>query len=566
MSAELPTSRFIGTEVPVAYTFALSFHGSKRRKVRNVARALAEAIGEDRVFFDEFHKDQFLGAGAKSRFRDIYTNQSAVVVPFFSDRYDDGGWTGYEWDDIRKFVDSAKVKPVALDESCPAGWSAGGVPVDGRKLTGKQIAEDLLTLSGVTVVPSSGVLQQVNAEAQQTNGAAAVESGFIVAVDIWDFAAVPPSHLEAIISAMWESGTELGLVSDVTYGMLDGIISIHRKGDYQSLVDGCAKWIDEFSKRSKEIVGEESIELRVAIHRGDYLVIDKRSVVVGAGPNEASRLVRMAGRRQLVLSERFVTGWKEHVSWKPSKGGELSNVRPRPQLDPIQLHIKDDELSEFRFWRFEGKSPVYGSALRKADYASRALGEIIKQIEEEFVEQIQAVRSSLDAGKLDTRVSVFVADPEDNNTLVSTEFRYIRPQQRSQRPESHCKKGQTTYALRGNSGLPEGPIALAYTTMQPVVCSGLPDFSKQPEKYLSSLSMDPWNLPSSTIQEFGCHARSFLAVPCWLHENAPVPEAVLCIDCMHSLKSVSETYLEDCAMSFGRYYGLLVAALVWIRT
>ena len=89
------------------FAIALSFPGEHRHLVLDVARLLAETLGHDRIFFDEWYEDELVGSGAPEKLAKIYGEESDVVVPFFSKRYEKP-WCKVGWRRFGPFSRSDK--------------------------------------------------------------------------------------------------------------------------------------------------------------------------------------------------------------------------------------------------------------------------------------------------------------------------------------------------------------------------------------------------------------------------------------------------------------------------
>lgn len=85
------------------FAIAVSFPGEHRRFVRNVVKRLAEKLGRDRVFYDEWYQSELLGLNADLKLRHYYREQSELVVPFFSEHYEKD-WCQIEWSAIRAML------------------------------------------------------------------------------------------------------------------------------------------------------------------------------------------------------------------------------------------------------------------------------------------------------------------------------------------------------------------------------------------------------------------------------------------------------------------------------
>jgi hypothetical protein len=72
---------------PKRFAIAVSFPGEHRRFVRKVVGRLADVLGRERVFFDEWHEGELLGLDGDLKLRRCYRDWSDLVVPFFSEHY-----------------------------------------------------------------------------------------------------------------------------------------------------------------------------------------------------------------------------------------------------------------------------------------------------------------------------------------------------------------------------------------------------------------------------------------------------------------------------------------------
>ena len=139
------------------FHIALSFPGEHREFVLNVAEALATEITRDRVFYDEWHEVELLGAGGDLKLQSMY-EQANLVVPFFSQFYGNR-WCSMEWETIRGILLNRRkddaVIPVHLDDTDVPGWSAVNVGIRLRGRTPQQIADIILKALAVRI-PTAG--------------------------------------------------------------------------------------------------------------------------------------------------------------------------------------------------------------------------------------------------------------------------------------------------------------------------------------------------------------------------------------------------------------------------
>ena len=129
---------------PRRFAIAVSFPGEQRRFVRNVVKRLAEVLGRERVFYDEWYESELVGLDGDLKLKRYYRDQSEMVVPFFSEHYAKP-WCEIEWHAIRAMLKERRaedaVVPVALDGTRIEGWESVDFAIRRRKRTGRQIAD-----------------------------------------------------------------------------------------------------------------------------------------------------------------------------------------------------------------------------------------------------------------------------------------------------------------------------------------------------------------------------------------------------------------------------------------
>ncbi len=101
---ESPRDHTPEVEMKRRFAVALSFPGEHRELVRKVAQALSSALGETRVFYDEFHKAELACPNLDLRLQGIYKDDSDLIVAFVSGEYQEKDWCGVEWRAIRELV------------------------------------------------------------------------------------------------------------------------------------------------------------------------------------------------------------------------------------------------------------------------------------------------------------------------------------------------------------------------------------------------------------------------------------------------------------------------------
>jgi len=129
------------------FAIAVSFPGEHRRFVLNVVEQLAEALGRDRIFFDEWYNAELVGVDGDLKLRRYYREHSEVVVPFFSQFYQKP-WCEIEWHAIRSMLMNRRsedaVIPVEMDDTKIEGWESTDIGIRKKRKTASQIADAIL--------------------------------------------------------------------------------------------------------------------------------------------------------------------------------------------------------------------------------------------------------------------------------------------------------------------------------------------------------------------------------------------------------------------------------------
>jgi tetratricopeptide (TPR) repeat protein len=129
---------------PRRFAIAVSFPGQHRRFVLNVVNRLADHLGRDRVFYDEWYESELVGLDGDLKLRRYYREQSDVVVPFFSEHYAKD-WCQIEWSAIRAMLKERRkddaVIPVALDGTRIEGWETIDFAIRKGNRNGREISD-----------------------------------------------------------------------------------------------------------------------------------------------------------------------------------------------------------------------------------------------------------------------------------------------------------------------------------------------------------------------------------------------------------------------------------------
>ncbi len=129
------------------FAIAVSFPGEHRRFVRNVVERLAEVLGRERVFYDEWYEAELLGQNGDLKLRRYYREQAEMVVPFFSEHYEKP-WCEIEWHAIRAMLYARRsddaVVPVQMDGTRVEGWESIDFAIRRKRRSGREIADLLI--------------------------------------------------------------------------------------------------------------------------------------------------------------------------------------------------------------------------------------------------------------------------------------------------------------------------------------------------------------------------------------------------------------------------------------
>lgn len=401
-----------------------------------------------------------------------------------------------------------------------------------------------------------------------------LKSGLIIVGDVVNFSSLPPANMPRVLTALWRTAENARLLQGDSSTLLDGIVIANPSVEYRSAVDACGQWLASFHADRDSC----DLRLRIAVHRGDYCrVFSNRSsshlILAGQGPNECSRLVRMAGPGQMVISQDYIDAWSHYEGWGSGNPGESENFRPIIKFDPRhdqgphKFVIKQGRESRFRYYKHNLDERDVPREILLKDRARQGLEQWIRETAEDFLDVVGSKLKSNDqasfdnrespaddaGNEIDLRVSLFVLDTSQPNAeQLGSLLRYSRR-------EGPKWLGSTQYSV--GSGQVEGPLGLAFVQKKTYVLKGLPSFEENPRQYIDVLAGPPWNVNEQKVSGFQRKARCFLATPLAMSETIE-PEAVLCIDSMEPLYSIDEDLLKMWSDHIADSYGVLVSALL----
>ncbi len=106
------------------FRVALSYPGERRPFVEEVAHALTEVFGNERVFYDKYFEAELARPDLDIYLQSIYHDQCDLIVVFLCAEYDKKEWCGLEWRAIRDLIKKRRVvdiMPVRFDDTHVAG-------------------------------------------------------------------------------------------------------------------------------------------------------------------------------------------------------------------------------------------------------------------------------------------------------------------------------------------------------------------------------------------------------------------------------------------------------------
>ncbi len=380
--------------------------------------------------------------------------------------------------------------------------------------------------------------------------------GVILVADVVNSSSLKGLRLQSALEKMSEfaRGHAIGSTSSglILHCLLDSFIVVLPDCDaYREVLEFASEWVSHMQASTF------ALDIRVAVHFGTYFVSDSLKMVVGAGPNECSRLVRLAGEKQVLVSEQFINEVRrqpnfDHVDPK------LFTPNPLMRKDPLEIQMKQGQLSQVRIYE-TGLNSKLPYQLQQIEDADRAIWRTLEKIDNFFIELVKQRIANLNHKTVKQRVSIF-APNHDMSYLVCTEFRRFGRQSRNSANGLNAK-GSTRYSI--DPKLPIGPLGVAYHRKKPVAVNALPAFEIDPKAYVRKLKMKPYFIDETTIANFGRHARCFLSIP---FSFADQVECLVCIDTEDPLEQITKKDLEGIGQWIQVVFELTLASLWRLRT
>jgi tetratricopeptide (TPR) repeat protein len=129
------------------FRVALSFPGEHRKRIENIAYALAKKLGREKVLYDKWHTAEFARPNLNTYLQKLYQEESQLLVFFFSESYNHNEWCGVEWRigrELRLRSEDDRVMFLRLDHADIPGFSAIDDYLDVSKLPDNQVADEIL--------------------------------------------------------------------------------------------------------------------------------------------------------------------------------------------------------------------------------------------------------------------------------------------------------------------------------------------------------------------------------------------------------------------------------------
>jgi len=565
------------------YLLAISYASKFKRKAAGVGKELERLLGQS-VFFDGTNQDAIVSLDGSGKLISIFTNESEYVVLLCSAEYGESEWTEKELLAIRKNVHRSRIIPVSIDGVRPSGLPKKTFFIDcGNRQTGAQIAKKIYDHGvgkGFWRGPRDSNAVRLTESKSEKNRSGPKDlvsnqtrTGSIIVGDISGFSAVASAEMPAALDALWECARDAGLLDNHYSPILDGIVIGRSETAYRRTIEACLCWMARF----KERMDSAGLQLRVAVHKGDYCqltrTVDKTSHVLlaGLGPNECSRLVRMAGPGQIVISEDYIDSWADFEGWGPGNPQDASLFSPpysrfeRNPEPPHKVAIKPGKVSTFRFYRDNLDIEFSDPQVRRIDRAKQALEKSMKDVLDEFLEAIaEYEENTSEHDELETEVKMGDFAERVNARISLFVFQRLSPSSESLGAILRYSHSEDSFEWYGTStrymlfkGRGEGPVGMAFVEKVPQIITRLSD---DPEEYLRELTKAPWSLPREKVLGFQRWAKGFIAVPINISTTHP-PEAILCIDTMDSLSWIDRERLLEVANLISDYYSTYVAPM-----
>jgi TIR domain/NACHT domain len=130
------------------FRVALSFPGEHRRRIENIADALATELGRDAVLYDEWFRAEFNRPNLDTYLTRLYHDESDLIAVFLCEAYNEKEWCGLEWracrDLLKHKVDDRLMFFKLDDADIPGLYSIDGYQ-DIRDMNDIEVAHSILS-------------------------------------------------------------------------------------------------------------------------------------------------------------------------------------------------------------------------------------------------------------------------------------------------------------------------------------------------------------------------------------------------------------------------------------
>ena len=129
------------------FQVALSFPGEYRDYVSQAAESLAEALGKNKVFYDQWYTAELAQPDMDVLLQSFYHDHSELIVPFLGADYERKEWCGLEWRAIKDLIkqrQSKDIMPMRFDNAQIPGFYGTDGYVDLKNHSPKEAAELIL--------------------------------------------------------------------------------------------------------------------------------------------------------------------------------------------------------------------------------------------------------------------------------------------------------------------------------------------------------------------------------------------------------------------------------------
>jgi tetratricopeptide (TPR) repeat protein len=138
------------------FRVALSFPGEHRSRVENIATALADHLGRDKILYDRWHAAEFARPNLDVYLSKLYRDESDLITVFLCKEYSRKKWCGLEWRACRDLLfneEDDRLMFLRLDDADMSGLYSidGYLPI--RETSDAEVAAAILERLGEPGAP-----------------------------------------------------------------------------------------------------------------------------------------------------------------------------------------------------------------------------------------------------------------------------------------------------------------------------------------------------------------------------------------------------------------------------